>query len=439
MNKKLLLVQPSPYDSHRRPIKRRRLEFVGLALPYLAALTPPDWEVELCLETIEDIPFDGDAGLVGIGSMGHGVVRSLDVARRFRALGKPVVMGGYMASLMAGEVGKACDAVVVGDAEEVWTEVLRDAEAGRLKPIYRRALRQLDTPLPRYELLLDKRIGGWLPVQAGRGCPNHCTFCSVACLYRGRYFRRPIEGVVRDLRRVRELGFRRFLLLDDNLYADPDYLRELCRAMAPLRMRWMSQCAIAIGEEPELLRELAAAGCTALSFGLESISAESLRTLDKGWADPADYPRLIAAVQDAGIDVSTEMVVGADGDTLESIRATADFIRETGIVLPRFYILTPIPGTDFHAKMRSEGRLCNTDLYSYNGCEAVHRPRHMSPEALTQAYWELYETVYRPAAIARRTLGNRRLWRRPGRCVFYWLANLSYRQQIRRRIPPNIY
>jgi len=186
MKQKLLLIQPSPYGSDGRPVKKRRLYFVGLALPLLAALTPDDWDVEICLETIEDVPFETDATVVGVSSMGHGIIRSLDIARRFKDAGKTVVLGGYMASLMPEVAQEHCNAVVVGDAEDVWHEVLRDIVSGHLQPIYRKELKRLETPLPRYDLLLGKRIGDFLPVQAGRGCPNSCSFCSVYCLYRGR-------------------------------------------------------------------------------------------------------------------------------------------------------------------------------------------------------------------------------------------------------------
>lgn len=438
MKKKLLLVQPTPYDGQGQPIKKRRLYFVGLTMPLLAALTPPEWEVEICLETIDDVPLDTDAGVVGIGSMGHGILRSFDLAAEFKRRGKTVILGGYMASLVPEEAARHADAVVVGDAESVWPEVLADAAAGRLRKIYRRELVELTTPPPRFDLLRGKRLGDFLPVQAGRGCPMACTFCSIHCLYRGKYWRRAVDEVLRDIRQVRALGYRKFLLLDDNIYADPAQLRDLCARIAPLGLRWMSQCSIEIGRSPDLLRALAASGCTALSFGLESLSRETLAALKKGWADPQEYPALIAAVQRAGIDVSTEMVVGGDGDTLESIAATADFIDRTGVVLPRFYILTPIPGTDFFTQMQREGRLIHEEVQRYNGSEAVHRPRHLTPEQLTEAYWDLYRRVFSWRAILRRTVLNRRLARVPARALFYLGANAYYRSQIWRRIAPNI-
>lgn len=436
--KKLLLIQSTPYDPTGRPVKKNKLYFVGLGLPLLAAMTPPDWEVEIILETIEEIPYDTDAELVAIGSMGHAIVRTLDIAAAFRKKGKTVVLGGYMVSMMPEEAGKHCDSVVIGDAEGVWLRLLRDYENGELKAFYKEEIRELKTPPPRFELIMDKPIGDFLPVQAGRGCPNACSFCSVYCLYKGRYLKRPIEEVMRDIRQVRDLGFRKFLLLDDNILSDRTYMVELCKEIKSLGMQWISQCSIDIGRDPELLAIAAESGCIALSFGLESLSAESLRFMDKGWADPLEYPLLIRNIQDAGIDVSTEMVVGADGDTLESIRHTARFIEDMGIVVPRFYILTPIPGTKFYDDMLQQGRIHIEDMYAYNGSEAVHVPKNMSPSELTKAYWNLYEEVFTVRSILRRTVFNRYFLEKPRRRLFYLMVNLYYRYQIHRGITPNI-
>ncbi|WP_026478453.1 B12-binding domain-containing radical SAM protein [Alkaliphilus transvaalensis] len=436
--KKLLLIQSTPYDSNRKPIKKSKLYFVGLGLPLLAALTPSNWEVEIILETIEDIPFDTDADLIAIGSMGHAVIRSIDIAKEFRRRGKKVILGGYMVSLMAEEAKKYCHSVVIGDAEEVWHKVLADYEAGELKDFYQEEVHYLSTPLPRFDLIMNKKIGDFLPVQAGRGCPNVCSFCSVSCLYKSKYLKREISEVVRDIIQVKELGFKKFLLLDDNIIADRDYMITLCKEIKKLKMSWTSQCSISIADDPELLQIVAESGCTALSFGLESISQESLQSMDKSWGRVDQYPRLIKKIQEAGIDVSTEMVVGADGDTLQSIMATAKFIEDNRIVVPRFYILTPIPGTKYYDEMKAEGRIYVEDMYSYNGSEAVHLPKNMTPEELTVAYWELYNEVFSLKSIFKRTLFHKEIFRKFDRYFFYLVINLYYRYQIKRKITPNI-
>lgn len=439
--KKILLIQPSPYDQNHKPIKKNKLYFVGLAMPILAAMMPDDWEAEIILEILEDIPFDTDADLIGISSMGHGVIRTIDIAKAFRERGKTVVLGGYMASIMAEEAAKYCDAVVVGDAELVWKQLLEDFENGQLKKIYEKNLERgmLSTPSPRFDLIIHKNIGDFLPVQAGRGCPNTCSFCSVACLYKGHYIKKPLEEVVRDIKQVKDLGYKKFLLLDDNIFSDREYLNALLKEIKNLNMEWMSQCDIRIGKESELLKALADSGCTTLSFGLESISRESLVGMNKGWADPSKYPQLINNIQSHGIDVSTEMVVGGDGDTLESIKMTKNFIEDNKISVPRFYILTPIPGTKFFKDIIAENRLIKDDIYSFDGTEAVHIPKNMTPDELTNAYWELYESLFTLKSIFKRNILRKEFLRKPGKYLFYCLVNLYYRYQIKQRITPNIF
>lgn len=439
--KKILLIQPSPYDQNHRPIKKKRLYFVGLAMPLLAAMMPENWETEIALEIIEDIPMDTDADLVGISTMGHGVLRSIDLAKEFRKRGKTVIMGGYMASIMPEEALKYCDALVVGDAELVWDKLLRDYENGELKRVYEDALEKgfFSTPLPRFDLIVKKNIGDFLPVQAGRGCPHTCSFCSVACLYEGRYIKKPLEEVIRDIEQIRSLGFKKILLLDDNIFSDRVYLNQLLHKIKDMNIEWMSQCDIRIGKEDELLKKLKESGCTSLSFGLESISKESLKGMNKGWADPIEYSKLIANIQSHGIDVSTEMVVGGEGDTLESIRQTKDFIEENKISVPRFYILTPFPGTKFFKEIEKQGRFVNHDIYSFDGTKAVYKPANMTADQLTHSYWDLYRRLFTIRSIIKRNIMRKEFLKNPGKYLFYFGVNLYYRYQIRRKITPNIF
>jgi len=162
-----------------------------------------------------------------------------------------------------------------------------------------------------------------------------------------------------------------------------------------------------IGKENELLKTLSDSGCTTLSFGLESISRESLAGMNKSWANPLKYPELIKNIQSHGIDVSTEMVVGGEGDTLESIKMTKNFIEDNKISVPRFYILTPIPGTKFFKDMVSNGRLIKDNIYSFDGTEAVHQPLNMTPDELTNAYWELYRELFTIKSILKRNIFRR--------------------------------
>ena len=437
-NKKILLIQPTPYDQHGVLVKKNKLYFVGLALPLLAALTPEGFDVEICYETIEDVPFDTDADLIGISSMGHAVMRTIAIAQEFKKRGKTVVLGGYMVSLMPEEAQKYCDSVMIGDSEETWPQMVRDFENGNLQKVYKKKLEKLTYPIPKYELILNKKIGNFLPVQAGRGCPKTCSFCSIYCLYKGQYLKRDIDEVIRDIKKIKSLGFRQFLLLDDNIFSDRDYAIKLCAEIKKLKMYWMTQCSIDIAKDEELLDTIAKSGCYMLSFGLESISKESLIGMHKAWAKPENYSEQINIIRKHGIDISTEMVVGAEGDTLESIKATAKFVADNHIAVPRFYILTPIPGTEYYDEMKKADRIYNTDMYSYNACEAVHYPKNMTPQELTKAYWDLYNEVYSIRSILKRTIFTTAFLKRPYNVTFYFLVNLFYRKQIKKGIVPNI-
>jgi radical SAM superfamily enzyme YgiQ (UPF0313 family) len=204
-------------------------------------------------------------------------------------------------------------------------------------------------------------------------------------------------------------------------------------------MKWMSQCDIRIGKDNELLKKLSDSGCTTLSFGLESISKESLKGMNKSWANPSEYGELIQNIHSHGIDVSTEMVVGGEGDTLQSIRETKKFIEDNKITVPRFYILTPIPGTKFFKDMTEEGRIINEDIYSFDGTEAVHLPKNMSPDELTSAYWKLYESLFTYKSILKRNIFRKEFLKKPRKYLFYSLVNLFYRYQIKNKITPNIF
>ena len=437
---KILFIQPTQYGTDGKLCKQKRIYLPGLVFPLLAALTPPHWRVELKLEVVDDIEYETDADIVGIGSMGYATLRGLAIAREFRARGKTVVMGGYMASMMPSYVRESVDSVVVGDAEISYPRLLADYErTGTVRPIYDNPVTSLaGLPVPRYELLLEKKIGGMLPVQAGRGCVHSCSFCSIACIYRGRYMTRPVEEVVRDIRAVRDHGVKRFYLIDDNIVSNPRYLEALCEAIEPLNMTWATQCSLELARHPGLLDRVRRSGATMMSFGVESLSQEGLDRLGKRWLRVDRHEHAISTIAKAGIMVSSEMMVGLDGETEESIRATAAFVHALRIPIPRFYILTPMPGSKLFDDYKAAGRLATEDFSKYSGAQAVHRPDRLSPERLTELYWWLYRTVFTRWAVVRRTLLHPMALRQPKAFLFAFFVNLHYRRYIRRRVPPNI-
>ncbi|MBN1895536.1 B12-binding domain-containing radical SAM protein [bacterium] len=443
---KILFIQPTQYAVTRDGVKRglckqRRIHLPGLVFPLLAAMTPEHWEVEVRLEVVDDIDFENDADLVGIGTMGHAIYRGIEIAGEFRKRGKRVVMGGYMASLGLKHVLDYADSIIVGDAETSYPIMLRDFEKkGRLEKIYHHPISHLNgLPVPRYEYLTSKPIGGMLPVQAGRGCSHRCTFCSIACLYHGRYLCRPIDEVIRDVQRVRDLGFKRFYLIDDNIFSNTSYLTELCRELEPLKMEWATQCDMNLARRPEILEKVVRAGAYMMSFGIESITQEGLDALNKSWMKVRDHKRLIRALSNAGIVVSSEMILGTDSDTVETIKQTYHFLNEVRLPLPRFYILTPTPGTALFDEYKREGRLLTEDFTRYTGTRCVYKPARMSADQLTDMYWWINKKIFSIGSIVRRTVLHPRMLKQPLHYLFAFFVNLHYRRYIRKGVPANIF
>lgn len=437
---KVLLIQSSQYQLNGGIVKQKKLYLPGLVFPLLAAMVPENWEVEIKLEVIEDIDFNTDADVIGIGAMGHAIFRAFDLASKFKERGKIVFMGGYMASMIPEIALKYTDSIVIGDAEISFPKLLSDFEKyGKLERIYNNPVVDLShLPLPRYEMLAEKRIGNMLPVQAGRGCKHTCSFCSIACLYKGRHLVRPVAEVIRDIEKIKSLGYNKFYLIDDNIVSNPAYLEELCSKILPLKMKWSSQCTMNLARNESLLKLVAQSGCEILSLGLESISQEGLNKLNKKWLQVDDHQKLMKAFNKAGIMISAEMIIGTDGDTRESLKATYAFIKQLKIPLLRIYFLTPVPATQLYLEFKETGRLIHENFDHYTASECVHYPEKISPEQLTEMYHWLNGKIFSMRGIISRTLLNRQILKYPMNYIFAFAVNLHYRSYVKRGETPLI-
>ena len=435
---RILLVAPTALDYEGRPIKERRLYLPALTLPYLAALVPDDLTVRLIYETVEDIPYDEHWDLVGITGMGSGVVRGWQIADQFRQHGTPVVFGGIAASLGKPEWTLAhADALVAGEAEIVWPQVISDFLAGDMKSLYRAESNGAQMPVPRYDLMNGSRLGRWRPVQATRGCPHTCSFCSVTSFHQGRYFRRPVNDVIRDIRAAKRHGSRYIAFVDDNIAADHDYAAELCEALIPEKIIWMSQCTVQLSESEKLLKLARRSGCRLVSIGIESTNPESLATIEKGWNRPNRYAEAFDAFRRNGIEVSTEMIVGFDTDDDSVFERTLAFILDNRIAVPRVHILTPVPGTALYQELERDGRISSRDFASYTGSKVVFRPKHIDPALMQTEYWRLYERLFSWRGIVYRLLPGH-TWLGPYMRAVIWASNLRYRGHIKACISPGI-
>ncbi len=394
MGPKLLLINPAMTATgtgvQRLPNAGGMATMEPLALAYVAALTPSHWEIRLVDEVAEDIPTDFGPDLVALTTLSITAPRAYEIARRYRAQGVPVVLGGVHATLLPDEAARYVDVVFQGDAEGAWPQLIRDFEAGRLRPRYNGGVSDLrELPLPRRDLYRKRYFVKLL--SASRGCRYRCEFCTLWKQEGGRYRTRPHEEVWHELATTE----RRKLVLftDENIYTDRAWSLALFRGMAErgLRQPFAVQASLNIADDEEMLRTLRAGGCVAVLIGFESLSEESLRGMRKGVnlkIGVAHYREKIARLHDQGLAVAGTFIFGNDGDGPDIFGRTVEFVRRAGLDIAHFGLLTPYPGTDLYDRLAREGRLLYTDFPAdyvrYDLRTAVFRPLHMTPEQLEE-------------------------------------------------------
>jgi radical SAM superfamily enzyme YgiQ (UPF0313 family) len=364
---------------------------------HLAGLTPPGYGVRVIHQQAEPVDLDSGADLIALSFFTGFAAEAYRLADEFRKRGKRVVAGGPHATSNPDEALEHCDSVVIGEAETVWAQLLADASNGKLRARYAGGAPPLDgLPTPRYDLL-GRRFFVQHVVQATRGCPFTCSFCSVPAINPG-YRVRPVGDVIADIRydRFRRWWQRKVVWFwDDNLTAKRPYIRALLSAMVPLRKWWLTQASMEIGEDAALLDLMEESGCIGIFFGIESFGAESLRDANKPQNKSSAYKARVRELHRRGICVMGGFIAGFDGDTPESIAAMAKQLYDAGVDVPFLSLLTPYPGTPAHGKLAAEGRILpDRGWESYNGYNVTFQPLGMSPERLLQAHRALWREAF---------------------------------------------
>jgi radical SAM superfamily enzyme YgiQ (UPF0313 family) len=160
--------------------------------------------------------------------------------------------------------------------------------------------------------------------------------------------------------------------------------------------------------------------------------------VNKAWVKVDETAMLLQKIQKAGIAPATEMIIGTDGDTIESIQATAKFIIDNKIPAPKFYVLTPLPGTDFYKQIKAQGRLLHEDYKQYTAVNCVFQPEKMTPKELDDAFMNLYKEVYKYKNIFKRNILNKGILKNPLVYLFTFFGNLVYKKSIHQGDAPNI-
>jgi radical SAM superfamily enzyme YgiQ (UPF0313 family) len=373
-----------------------------LALPTVAALTPPHYDVAILDEHVETIRYEPKPDLVGITALGPNVHRAYAIADRFRSLGVPVVMGGPQVSFTAEESLRHADSLVIGEAEEAWPECLADFEQGRLKPTYQRSgpYEFRTMPRPRWDLVNTRGVMA-LGVQASRGCPYRCDFCLVRNMFGEAQRYRDLDNLMDE---IQSLPKRQITFVDDNLTANKPYARELMRRLKPLKVSWMCQASLEVCRDEELLKAMAEAGCTCMLLGIESLNPQSLAEAGKKQNRVDEYRDSIRRVHRQGIHVVGSFIVGFDSDRLDAFEKIYDFTMDNNISLIMLNLLTASPGTPLHARMKQAGRLRALEPEMVNGMYPTMQYRHISQGDIFEKYFETLEKMLRYDAVRKKAL-----------------------------------
>ncbi len=389
----------------------------ALGLLTLAGLTPDDWtqsyhESATSKSLLVDSIIATKPTVAAFSALTASIHEAYDVADEVRQAGIPVVIGGLHATTCSDEVRQHCDAVVIGEGESVWLQILSDAAAGTLQPVYRAdaPFELARSPLPRFDLL-PAGARPRMTVQTQRGCPFACDFCGASRLL-GPFRRKPVELIARELRAIRQVnGSRLVELADDNTFAGGGDHSELLDALAGSKIKYFTEADWRIGLNQELLKRLALSGCVQVLVGIES-----LVHVHGGMGAKASrieqMMEAIAKIQAHGIAVIGCFIVGSDGETRESIDALAKFIIDADLADIQLTLLTPFPGTALYARLKKQGRLlADRDWTHYTLFDVTYQPDRMSACELETAFRELITTVFSDALVARRSRRKREIWK----------------------------
>lgn len=375
-----------------------------LGLHLLAGLTPPEHEVKIVEEEVEDVNLDEPCDLVGISCMTANAPRAYQLAQEFRRRGRQVVLGGVHPSILPDEAAPHADAVVIGEAEGVWNDVLADAASGLLRPRYHRPDADLGIYIPmRKGSFARKNLYNILPAMTTRGCPYNCDFCCVSHLFGSKIRHLPVANVVRY---IQDTGAKKYLILDDNVIGDPRYARELFTGIQPLGIKWVGQASVSLTRDRELMKLAAASGCSGLFFGVESVSTAQLLRMRKSLKDITLVEDAIKRVRDLGIFFHASLIFGFDEDTTAIFPETLEFLLRNKISTATFNVLTPYPGTKVYEQFQREGRLLTDDWRYYDHTTVVFRPTRMSPYELQEGKTWVKREFSKLSSILRRLPAN---------------------------------
>jgi len=429
MKIKLIAPREQREDTLSSPFKLQRVN-----LPLLAALIPSGHTVTIVDEAFAPDDTNQDVDLVGITVMTDLVLRAYHIADTYRRKAVKVVMGGIHPTVLPDEALEHADAVVVGEAEGIWPRLVSDAASGKLQRLYR-AGKMTDLqglPKPRRDLFPGTKGAGYVPipigVEAARGCPYDCEFCSIGRTLGHQYRVRPVQEVIAE---IESIDSPHLFFVDDALGLNRNAAKKLFTEMIPLRRLWLGQGTVSLAEDVELLRLMRRSGCLGLLIGFESVQKGTQNEVRKIKNLRIDFYEAMHRFHSEGFGILGAFVFGFDYENKDVFEQTLEFIMRSRMDCVELRILTPYPGTRLYERLLSEGRLFVRDwwLRGYPPDTLLFQPKGMTADELIDGFARLNRQAYSFGAMTKRFWGMSPWKRTLLGCQVYAGVNLSTRKR----------
>ncbi len=383
----------------------------SLMLPILAVWAERvGWQARVSFTEIANIDYAYGGDVVALSLYTFLAPEGYAVARRFREQGKLVIIGGPHAKGCLDEVQEHADLVFDRCNEHVWCETLRAIENGTIVPCRGRGRFVPSaemTGVPPYREIRRFYGTGKIPLLlSSLGCPHDCEFCTD---WNSSYHTRDVDDVIEDVREVRAPFF---IFCDPNFGVNRRFTSELLERMVPLKKRYMMETSLAWLLHDDYLALLRDSGCIGIELGLESLTTTYGKNgIKRRDAAERESVERIARIKRYIPLIQVNMLLGLDNDTPETFGAVADLYRRANIdgLVP--FVVTPFPGTPFFERLRTEGRLFETDWRHFNCANLVMQPRQLSVPAFYDLHMDLLRRLHAPGLIARKVVAHLRQYR----------------------------
>jgi radical SAM superfamily enzyme YgiQ (UPF0313 family) len=429
MKIKLIAPRERREDTLSSPFKLQRVN-----LPLLAALTPPGHTITLVDEAFAPDDTNQDVDLVGITVMTDLALRAYHIADIYRRKAVKVVMGGIHPTVLPDEALEHADAVVVGEAEGVWPQLVSDAASGQMQRLYR-ACKMTDLQgltKPRRDLVPGTKSKGYFPIPIGvetsRGCPYDCEFCCIGQTLGQQNRVRPVQEVIAE---IEAIDSPHLFFVDDALGLNRNGAKKLFTEMIPLRRLWLAQGTVSLAEDLELIGLMRRAGCLGLLIGFESVQKGTQNEVKKIKNLKIDFYEAMRRFHGEGFGILGSFVFGFDYENKDVFEQTLEFIMRSRMDVVQLRILTPYPGTRLYERLLSEGRLFVRDwwLRGYPPDTLLFQPKGMTADDLINGFASLNRQAYSFGAMMKRFLGMSPRKRTLLGCQVYAGVNLSTRKR----------